>query len=155
MPVRLSENELTKLGFMVDPDHPDELVQVKDEMPAEDWSLEKLAWYASRAEERARRFAHLESTERFLLGKALHLARQKTQWGEWNAWLDKTFNFSRMTAWRSEQLYLRATDKYGERAEEACGNCTINDLYVRLGIKKQDEWLNTEDGEKNQGAQPR
>jgi hypothetical protein len=63
MPIKLTETELTKLGIMVDPDHPDQLVQVKDESPADDWSLEELPWYATRAEERARRFAHLESVE--------------------------------------------------------------------------------------------
>jgi hypothetical protein len=118
-----------------------------DETPEENWSLDKLARYAARAEERARRFAHLESAERFRQGKALHFAHQKTPWGQWDAWLDKTFTFSRMTAWRAEQLYLRATERYGERAEEACGNQSITDLYIGLGIKKKDEWLIEGDGE--------
>jgi hypothetical protein len=136
-----------------------DFLSAADETPEENWSLEKLARYATRAEERARRFGHLESAERFRLGKALHFAHKKIQWGEWNAWLDKTFTFSRMTAWRAEQLYLRATERYGERAEEACGNQSITDLYIALRIKKKDEWLIQEDDEQSsagaeaQGAQ--
>jgi hypothetical protein len=121
-----------------------DLASAAGETPDESWSLEKLAWYATRAEERARRFAHLESAERFRLGKALHFAHLKTSWGQWGAWVDKTFTFSRMTAWRAEQLYLRATEQYGERAEEACGNQEITDLYIHLRIKKE-EWLTKED----------
>jgi hypothetical protein len=117
------------------------------ETPEENWSLEKLAGYAARAEERARRFAHLEAAERFRLGKALHFAHKKMPWGQWGAWVDKTFAFSRMTAWRAEQLYLRATEQYGERAEEACGNQEITDLYIRLRIKKEEWLIKEEDGD--------
>jgi hypothetical protein len=130
-----------------------------DETPEKNWSREKLAWYATRVEERARCTAHRESGERFRLGMALHFAHQQTPWGQWDAWVDKTFTFTRMTAWRAEQLYLRATEKYGERAEEACGSQSITDLYIGLRIKKKDEWLNEGDGDevagqpKPQGAQ--
>jgi hypothetical protein len=130
------------------------------EQPDENWSREKLAWYATRAEERAQRYAHGESAERFRLGKALHFAHQKTPHGQWHAWVGNTFTFTRMTAWRAEQLYLRATEKYGERAEEACGNQSINDLYLNLRLKKKDKWLNEADGEQTparaeaQGTQP-
>jgi hypothetical protein len=58
-------------------DHPDPVApneHFEIETPEKNWPLEKLAWYATRAEERARRFAHLEPAERFRLGKALHFA---------------------------------------------------------------------------------
>jgi hypothetical protein len=93
--------------------------------------------------------------ERFRLGKALHFAHQKTSWGKWDAWVDKTLKFNRMTAWRAEQLYLRATERYGERAEEACGHQSINDLYISLRIKKKDEWLIEEDNGDQTPAQPK
>jgi hypothetical protein len=58
-----------------------------------------------------------------------------------------------MTAWRARKVYLLATEHYGERAEEACGNESIDDLYILLGIKKKDEWLDNEDDEHAQDAQ--
>jgi hypothetical protein len=127
---------------MLHPDDPDRLIPVQEEgLPAEDWPLERLAWYATRAHERANRWAGMESVERFRVGRAIHLAHRKLPRGEWNPWLDRTFTFTRMTAWRAEQLYLRATERYGEKAEEACADQGINDLYVLLGIKKKDQWL--------------
>jgi hypothetical protein len=137
--------ELTKLGGLVDRDDP-ELIPVHEEgLPAEDWPLERLAWYATRAEERARRCGGMESVQRFRLGQAIHFAHPKVPRGQWKPWVDRTFTFTRMTAWRAEQLYLRAVAKYGERAEEACASYSVTALYVLLGLKKKDEWLTDEE----------
>jgi hypothetical protein len=142
MSLKLTEDELRKLGFMEDPDHPGQCIPVKEEEPPDEtWPLEKLAGYITRTEERARRLhddaervGRLESVQRFRLGNALHLAHQKTPHGQWRAWLKQTFSFSHMTAWRAEEVFRKATDKYGDLAAETCGHYSINELYEMLDI---------------------
>ena len=99
MSLKMSEEELRKLGFMEDPDHPGECIPVKEEEPPdENWPLPTLAVYITRTEERARRLhddaeraGKLESVQRFRLGRGLHFAHRKVAHGQWRRWLKEHF----------------------------------------------------------------
>src|SRR4051812_32532863 len=127
-PLKATEEELRNEGFALNPDNPNEAVPPdEEETPTEEWSLDQLAAYIKVGEARADKRAgeaytlqQMECAQRFRTGRAVHLAHLKNQkYGEWGKWLEE-HNIKRTSAWYVEQLYLRATEKYGERAEKKC-----------------------------------
>jgi hypothetical protein len=136
---RITEEELAAAGVMVDPDG--NAVFIKDkESPDESWSLTQLALFILRADETAIRFGKAEAVERYYQGQAVHFAHKKCKElrKKWGVWCERN-RIRRMTAWRSERLYLAAQAAWGEEAVNQVSLHTVTDLYLAFGILKKAE----------------
>ena len=137
----MAKNKMTEAaGFIEDPENPGQTIQFnhQEAIPHDKMSLTELAAYIQLAEQRADRFAKVESVERFRQGHAVYLAHHhpKMKHGGWGKWCEK-HKITRTTANRVERLYEGATEEWEDKALENVSQRTLTDLYLRFGILRQ------------------
>ena len=119
----MSKTELKKLTTAVIPAAPTE------ELPQRAWSPEKLVAYSASAFERANVMARRTAIEAWLAGRALMLAYEKTNRGEWIPLL-KAHSIPRSTANELIRLAKRV------RSKKVLENLTVAEAMKISGIRR-------------------
>jgi hypothetical protein len=142
MSIRLTEGQLSDLGFRIDPGAPTRAIPVapqSESLPDDSWDLERLARYAKTGLDEANRLdreamviGRRSTVEIFRVGRALSIARRKVKtekWGDWGRWLTE-HEIKRTTAWEAVELFERAG------SEEAIANLTASQAKKKYGITR-------------------